>query len=176
MKGKLSTRNGILYCVLYYTDADGVYRQKWISTGLKERGNRRDAEKILEAKLIELGYLESVKPLTKKELRIEQKKQILWLDYLKTYIDRIKSELSALSYNVISKSYMRAFTEFWKDKHLFLSDVTAQHILDFYAFLKKTRSVKNITLKHYASVLRPALKSAFKDKLITENPFDFYLP
>ena len=63
-----------------------------------------------------------------------------------------------------------------RTKHLFLSDVTAQHILDFYAFLKKTRSVKNITLKHYASVLRPALKSAFKDKLITENPFDFYLP
>ena len=48
MKGKLSVRNGVWYCVIYFEDENGKFNQKWVSTGLKERGNKRNAEKFLD--------------------------------------------------------------------------------------------------------------------------------
>ena len=39
--------------------------------------------------------------------------------------------------------------------------------------MKETRKVKNITLKHYSSILRPALRLAVKEKLLYQNPYDF---
>ena len=51
MKGSVRVRNGTLYAVISYKDNLGQYKQKWISTGLKERGNKKQAQKILETEL-----------------------------------------------------------------------------------------------------------------------------
>ncbi len=47
MKGSVRVRNGTLYAVISYKDNLGQYKQKWISTGLKERGNKKQAQKNL---------------------------------------------------------------------------------------------------------------------------------
>ena len=67
MTGNLTLRNGLWYCVLYYKTQDGTHKQKWISTGLKERGNKKEAQLILQEKIIEFANLENKaaeKPLT----------------------------------------------------------------------------------------------------------------
>ena len=56
MKGSVRVRNGTLYAVISYKDNLGQYKQKWISTGLKERGNKKQAQKILETELENLLY------------------------------------------------------------------------------------------------------------------------
>ena len=53
-----------------------------------------------------------------------------------------------------------------------LTDITSDDIEGFYDFLRE-RGDKNITLKHYADILRPAFKKAYKEKRIHENPYDF---
>ena len=62
--------------------------------------------------------------------------------------------------------------ECWKimKKHfgnkLKLKDVTYHHIEDYYDYLKNTRKNKNITIKHHAVILSPALRLAYRDDLI----------
>ena len=41
MTGSLRVRKGVYYAVINYKDTYGNYKQRWISTGLKERGNKK---------------------------------------------------------------------------------------------------------------------------------------
>jgi len=55
MTGHLKVRNGVYYAVINFKDRNGNYKQKWISTGLKERGNKKQAKEFLEAGATRLG-------------------------------------------------------------------------------------------------------------------------
>ena len=52
MTGSLQVKNGKYYMVLNSTE-NGKRKQKWISTGLPEKGNIRKAEQMLREKLTE---------------------------------------------------------------------------------------------------------------------------
>lgn len=54
-----------------------------------------------------------------------------------------------------------------------LKDVTYHHLEAFYEYLKKERGNKNVTVKHYAIILSPALRQAYRDDLIAKNPYEF---
>lgn len=175
MNGKLSTRNGIIYCILYYKDKNNAFKQKWISTGLNERGNKKTALQVLQEKLTEYAYLETEndETLTKPSPKTTYQDKILWLDWLRDYIGGLKDKLSPHEFHIYNQSYFNTCKEFWENKKVFLTEVTTQGLLDFYNYLKLKRSVKNTTLKKYACVIRPALKKAFMEKKIKENPYDF---
>lgn len=166
MKGSVRVRNGTLYAVISYKDNLGQYKQKWISTGLKERGNKKQAQKILETELEKF----TLHPIEENP-QPAQKNDIIFIDYI---YDHIKSKEKELSPNVY-QSYM----ECWKimKKHfgnkLKLKDVTYHHIEDYYDYLKNTRKNKNITIKHHAVILSPALRLAYRDDLIAKNPYEF---
>ena len=166
MKGSVRARNGTLYAVISYKDNLGQYKQKWISTGLKERGNKKQAQKILETELEKF----TLHPIEENP-QPAQKNDIIFIDYIYDYIKSKEKELSPNVY----QSYM----ECWKimKKHfgnkLKLKDVTYHHIEDYYDYLKNTRKNKNITIKHHAVILSPALRLAYRDDLIAKNPYEF---
>ena len=175
MTGRLATKNGIIYCVLSYKDSDGNFKQKWITTGLPERGNKKTAQTILYQKIAEYSEMfpDDIAPKTsKKEPRKNGK---LWIDWLLAYIKSAAENLSPAQRYVFETSFTKTFTQYWGDSGLLLVDVKTKDILDFYEHLKKTRHLKNNTLRSYASIIRPALRKAFKEKLIPENPYD-YMP
>ena len=176
MTGRLTTKNGIIYCVLSYKDTDGTFKQKWITTGLSERGNKKAAQAFLQQKIAEYSTMYPDNIIPKKiEKKAMSKNQILWIDWLIRYIKSIADTLSPVQRNVLESSFINTFEEYWGDSNLLLIDVKTKNILDFYEHLKATRNVKNNTLRRYATVIRPALKKAFKEKLISENPYD-YMP
>lgn len=166
MKGSVRVRNGTLYAVISYKDNLGQYKQKWISTGLKERGNKKQAQKILETELEKFTL-----PHIEENPQPAQKDDIIFIDYIYDYIKSKEKELSPNVY----QSYM----ECWKimKKHfgnkLKLKDITYHHIEDYYDYLKNTRKNKNITIKHHAVILSPALRLAYRDDLIVKNPYEF---
>ena len=47
VSGTLALKNGYYYAVLSYQDAAGKRHQKWVSTGLPQKGNKRQAEQGL---------------------------------------------------------------------------------------------------------------------------------
>ena len=135
MKGKLSVRNGVWYCVIYFEDENGKFNQKWVSTGFKERGNKRNAEKFLEAKIQELSYLEPDKVIAKRPVKTPEPRTS-WLGWLIRYVNEKKDTLSPTQRHVVETSYVKAFREFWGDKDLPLSEVKADDILSFYEYLR----------------------------------------
>lgn len=170
MTGRLATKKGLFYCVLSYRDKNGDWKQKWIPTGLSERGNKKAAQQILQQTIVEY-----CKMYPEDDIPIKTKTgdSPLWIDWLKNYVQSIADTLSPSQREIVEESYMRSFEEFWGKSELPLVKVKTQDILDFYEHMKKTRGVKNNTLRRYASVIRPALKKAFKERIIRENPYDF---
>jgi len=49
----ITNRKGKYYVVYWFDSFDGKRKQKWISTGLSEKGNKRKAEQMLREKLTE---------------------------------------------------------------------------------------------------------------------------
>lgn len=166
MTGSLKIKNGIYYAVINYKDNFGKYKQKWITTGLKERGNKKEAQRFLNEQL------ELFKPDNdyKNDVPLIDN-DIIFVDYIEKFIEGKKAELSP----AVFQSYITCLSimkKFFGDK-LKLKDVTYHHLLDFYDYLKNERGNKNITVKHHAVILSPALRQAYRDDLIAKNPYEF---
>ena len=78
MKGSLKIKRGIYYAVINYKDELGKYKQKWISTGLKERGNKKEAQKFLEEQLKIFNN-----PNFEKQVEPKIENDIIFVDYIK---------------------------------------------------------------------------------------------
>lgn len=166
MKGSLRVKNGTFYAVVNYKDNFGKYKQKWFNTGLKERGNKKEAQRFLDEKLntfIPEIFEVQPEPLVKND--------IIFMDYVEDYVKNKQKDLTPAVY----VSYMHnvdIMKKFFKD-NLKLKDVTYHHLLAFYDYLKNERGNKNVTIKHHAVILSPALRQAYRDDLIAKNPYEF---
>lgn len=180
MNGSLQVKNGYLYAVINYKDEAGKTKYKWISTGLKERGNRKVAKEILDKAITD--FEEQQEAARNKLRQRAQPKEadisdatMLFSDYCAKYVESIKSTLSAQVYAEYSGYYIRQFKAFFDKRKLRLIDITENEIREYYDSLR-ARGVKEITIKHHNNVLRPALRKAYQAKLIPDNPFDFLEP
>lgn len=54
VKGSVQEKGGYLHTVISYTDKDGKRKQKWQSTGLTAKGNKRKAQELLKERIDEL--------------------------------------------------------------------------------------------------------------------------
>lgn len=166
MKGSLKIKRGYFYAVINYKDNYGKYKQKWFNTGLKERGNKKEAQKILDEKLSTFQpdvFEVQPEPVVKND--------IIFMDYIENYVKDKKKELSPAVY-VSYTHCVKVMKKFFKNS-LKLKDVTYHHLLEFYDYLKNKRGNKNVTIKHHAVILSPALKQAYRDDLIAKNPYEF---
>lgn len=176
MTGSLQLKRGIWQAVICYQDEVGKKKYKWISTGLTERGNKKAAKEILDRELekFERELTESkdkVERRSKPKEVDKTKATMLFSDYCDNYIESIKDKITTMVYRGY-KGYVKKIKDFFDKQKLRLIDVTDEEIREFYAELKE-QGLKNISIRHVANVIRPALKQAYKDKLIPDNPYDF---
>lgn len=179
MNVSIHAKKGFLYGVITYYDEANVKRHKWISTGLKERGNKKEAKKIAEEKAeeFEKELIASRNKISRRANANDTDKSdavMLFSDYCDKYVEERKPKLSASVYYGY-KRYIPLFKKFFDKRKLRLIDVTEKELNEFYDSERK-RGVKEISLKHYNCVLRPALRKAYQAKLIPDNPFDFLEP
>lgn len=180
MTGSIQVKNGLLYGVITYKDEAGKKKHKWVATGLKERGNRKAAKEILDKALAEFEQAQQAAK-DKIERRSKPKEvdksaaTMLFSDYCAEYVESIKGTLSPTVYSVYSRHYIKIFKEYFDKRKLRLIDITEEEIKGFYED-RRAKGVKNLTLKHYNCVLRPALRKAYMEKIIPDNPFDFIEP
>jgi len=180
MNGSLQVKNGMLYGVITYVDEGGKKKHKWISTGLKERGNRKAAKEILDKAITDFEEQQEA-ARNKLRQRAQPKEEdksdatMLFSDYCAKYVESIKETLSAQVYSEYSGYYIRQFKQFFDKRKLRLIDITETELKQYYDHLR-ARGVKEITIKHHNNVLRPALRKAYQAKLIPDNPFDYLEP
>jgi integrase len=147
-----------------FKDEVGAWHQKWKSTGLKEKGNKRNAEQQLKTWLDECndvgGYNEP--------------SEIMFSDWVRDWVEISRPRLQATTYTGYIDMLNKHICPYFQAGRakLQLKDITPDSIQRYYSAKNKEGLSPNTVIKHHA-VIRSALKYAVKSRLIKENPCDF---
>lgn len=159
----LQTKNNIYQVVLNYKDINGKRKQKWVSTGLTEKGNNK---RLAKQKMQEI--------LTnfKEDLNCPNSKtdDKLFTTYLKEWLLSIKNTIEENTYDSY-KVIVNKICDYFEDKNILLNDLKPVEIQKFYTYLYSKELTGN-TVLHYHNVIRKALQTALKLDLILSNPAD----
>jgi len=156
--GSLTTRNGKYHAVLCF-NTDGKQSQKWISTGLDVKGNKKKAELFLKEKIEEYSNAQTV-----------QDTKILFSDFLLDWLEMHKVRIEAVTYAGYKRLLLQ-MQPYFKQRRICLLDLTTKHIQDYCTY--KLKSIgPNSVLKHL-TLIKTALKYAQKIKMLKENPADW---
>lgn len=159
--GHLSIKNGTYYAVLSYKNSQGKRKTKWISLGLSERGNKRQAEK----ELLRLRSEYEV-PIEAKELCSD----MLFVDYLTMWLEIAKSRIAPSTYSAYASLIKNPIGPYFKEKNLTLKEIEARHLQMFYSEMLK--KVTANTVIHYHALIHSALKYAVKTDMLLQNVAD----
>ena len=106
--GRLQEKNGYFYVVLSYKDSTGKRKEPWISTGLTVKGNKRQAQKLLEEYRLNFDTTTG-----KLQVQTSQKaentpatvlnKKTLYGDYLLQWVEKMKDLIEPVSYDSYKK-------------------------------------------------------------------------
>ena len=159
----LQVKNNIYQVVLNYKDINGKRKQKWVSTGLSEKGNnKREANQKMQEILTNFKENLNIKEETKNEK--------LFVSYLKEWLMSIKNTIEENTYDSY-KVIVNKICDYFQDKNILLNDLKPVEIQKFYNFLYSKELTGN-TVLHYHNVIRKALQTALKLDLILSNPAD----
>lgn len=159
MTGSLQVKNNTYYAVLNFKDKAGKYKQKWITTKLEVKGNKRKAEQILNDLKAEYEGTEYIEP-----------SKILFCDFLKKWIELNKPNLQVTTYDNYIHMLNKHIYPYFKEKGILLSKIKPLDIQIYYAEKQKTLS-PNTVIKHHG-VIRSSLAYAKKTHMIKENVAD----
>lgn len=139
MKGSLQKKHGKYYVVVYQKDENGKLRQKWIPTGISEKGrNQTKADAALHRILTELEAqnAKSTSFLVTKLKFVEA--LLAWVEYKKYEIRTNTYELYTLNLN-------KHIIPFFKKKNKLVTEITTDDIEDYYKTkLKEGLSIETI--------------------------------
>lgn len=161
MTGSLQIKNDMFYMVLNTKDNTGKRKQKWISTNLPVKGNKRKAEKKLNLLLAELDNVEYIEP-----------SKVLFCDFVRDWVTMNQSNLQATTYMNYLHMVDKHIDPHFRELELQLKNVTPDSIQGYHSAKIGSGLSPNTVIKHHA-VMRSTLQYAVKTKLIKENPCDF---
>ena len=157
--GHLQEKNGLFYIVLTYPDAAGKRKNKWISTKLPVKGNKKKAEKML---------LETRKTFVPAEKPLDN--DIKFSDYMLQWLEIVKPTIATTTYASYSFIVKSVVVPYFKKADTTLCGLKAIDIQTFYLY--ELKRVSASTVIHYHALLHRALKYAVKIELIEVNPAD----
>lgn len=167
----LVVRNGIYQAVLEYYDENGKRQQPWRSTGLKERGNKKQAMLKAEEIRANLEKQLNLKALDNPKSN-NNPSDILFIEYLLYWLEITRHNVEAstfTSYRQITNNHIkRYFTE----NPIKLVELSAIHIQTFYNELMIKYNLSANTVIHHHAIIRKCLDYAFKMDIIPNNPAD----
>ena len=106
------------------------------------------------------------------EKREENSQEILFTDYLESWLLAIKPNVEPYTYRNYKFIIERKVIPYFKNKNLFLKDVKAYHLQEFYSHCLNEGLLNPNTVIRYHANIRKAFQTAFKQGLVTLNPAD----
>ena len=164
----LQEKNGLYHAVLSYRDENGKRKQKWKTTGLPIKGNKRLA--MSKAEDIKKEFEQELSLSQSNKVNVEEN-DILFLDYMKTWLKLKKPRVELNTYGSYEQMVNCRITNYFSEHEIFLKDIQASNIQDFYSYMLNDGLSGN-TVKHYHSIIREALEYAFKMEMIPINIAD----
>ncbi|MCI5797086.1 MAG: site-specific integrase [Firmicutes bacterium] len=163
-KGSLQQRHGTWYVVVGYKDEFGKPKQKWISTGLRVNNNKTKAK--IEMKKI----LKNLDLPTQIEQNKEITQDILFVDFLNSYLQVKKQQVEPITINAYTKQ-ASCISNYFKNMRIKLKDLKPYHIEGFYKTLYE-RGLSGNSVLHYHILIRECLQYAFKNDFVNFNVAD----
>ena len=163
-KGSLQQRHGTWYVVVGYKDEFGKPKQKWISTGLRVNNHKTKAK--IEMKKI----LKNLDLPTQIEQSKEITQDILFVDFLNSFLQVKKQQLEPITYNAYTKQ-ASCISSYFKNMRIKLKDLKPYHIEGFYRTLYE-RGLSGNSVLHYHILIRECLQYAFKNDFVNFNVAD----
>lgn len=157
--GSIQKKNGYWYCVINMNDEHGKRRQKWIATGLKIDGNKRRAEAILR------------EHLNKCNSGIVYSRNILFTDWVNKWLEHKELEVSPTTLHGYRGYADKHIIPFYAERGTILQDMRPMDIQSYYD--EKIRAgLSTATVTRHKEVIFGALKYAYQQELIPNNPAD----
>lgn len=165
MTGSLQVKNGKYYMVLNGVE-NGKRKQRWVSTGLTEKGNKRKAERMLRERLAE----------EERKAPSGEATNILFTDYLQRWLalsERRVDEVTMQSYRMLS---LRHVLPWFQKRCLTLSEVSRKVIQEFLdekgrcGRLDGKGGLGPKSLRELKNILNQTLNEAVREELLTVNP------
>lgn len=159
MTGSLQIKNNKYYAVLNIVGTDGKRKQKWISTDLAIKGNKKRAAKILE------------KLLEEYDERNISYDNVLLTDYLNDWIKRVKNNLEPSTYRGYMGNLKNHILPYFNKRRIKLIELKPYHLEDFYAYLMSDeKKLSAQTVRHNHRIISKALNDALRHETIKSNP------
>ena len=158
--GSLQIKNDTYYAVLNYRDEVNNRKQKWISTKLPVRGNKRKAEEFLNKARTEFEAGQMKDPET-----------ILFSDYMENWLKMMRPTIEQATYGSYRILIEGRIKEYFGDLGVTVHDLQPKHIQAFYQKLAD-EGLSGNTAIHYHAVMRKALQYGVKTDLIPSNAAD----
>lgn len=158
MTGSLQIKNNKYYAVLNMNDSNGKRRQKWISTELPVKGNKKRANEVL-IKLLE-DYEEC-------DFHFDN---LLLVDYLYEWLERAKSNLELSTYAGYLGNLKNHIAPYFQKRKIRLLELKPYLLEDFYAYLMVKKGLSAQTVRHNHRVISKALNDAMRHDMIPSNP------
>ncbi len=165
MTGSIQEKKGKYYVVLNITNKDGSRTNKWISTGLDVRGNKKKAEIILRNTLDEW-----------KDKNIESA-DVFLSDYFEKWLDNIKLEVSPNTFRSYDANMRNHIIPYFKEKKIKLQNLKPYELEDYYRNKLNVDGRKDskgalstTTIKHHHQNISKALSDAVRREFIPFNP------
>lgn len=149
--------------VLNYAVAGGKRKNKWISTKLPVKGNKKKAEEML---------YQTRKDFIPPEVLPKDLKSghMLFTEYMKLWLEIAKTTVKLTTYGSYSSMVNNVIIPYFEPLGLKLAEVQPQTIQRFY--LKQLERVKPNSVIHYHAIIHRAFKYAVRTDLISVNPVD----
>lgn len=158
--GRLQTKGNYWYCILNLHHPDGRKQQKWVSTGLSIKGNKRKAEAIL---------LDLRRKYTTLSDIARHVQDTTLADYMLAWLKDVKSQVAKSTYLSYTEIVKKGIVPYFQDNPVLLMDVAPMHIENYYQYLLE-RGLSNNTILHHHANLHKALNNAVKQRLVVSNP------
>lgn len=164
----LQEKNGFYHAVLNYKDDNGKRKQKWVSTKLKIRGNKKQAQ--AKAEEIRQKFENELNSTPKSKNNII-KSNILFLDFLNEWLKTVKQTIEPSTYISYEQIVNGRITKYFTKNKIKLVDIQAIDIQEYYNTLFSDGLSANTVIHHHA-LIRKALDYAYKMDIIQNNPAD----
>ena len=168
MTGSLQVKNGKYYIVLNIYQSNGKRKQKWISTDLPERGNKRKAEKLLRQTLEDYeaksGLIAS---------------DVLFSDYLRSWLEQERrrvDEVTLQGYEALTRVHIVPYFDALGVKLQDVNRTVLQEYFDEKAEHGRTDGKGGLSprsLRLHKNIINQACLEAIKNNLIPNNPCQF---
>lgn len=165
MTGSLQIKNGKYYMVLNYYE-NNKRKQKWISTGLPEKGNKRKADQMLREAITAAEYGSVVM----------QPAALLFADYIRRWLQLIEQRVDEVTLQGYSILITRHILPYFENSHVLLVDVTWQMLQGFLdekgrcGRLDGKGGLSPKSVRELKSLLNQVLNEAIRDGYISSNP------